>query len=777
MPVHLRVLGLLVVLTLVFFLPLALHPTQVLYSDYSDLLAEHIPAKRFLVRSWQQTGEVPLWCPYLFSGSPFVHDIQVAAFYPPHLPLYLLPENYVGAALSWLIVLHVLLAGWGMYAYACHRELPAVPALVAAIGFMFGGRWLMHLLGGGHYIVIGLAWLPLVLLCLENALRDRGLFWGLAAGVLYALLTLGTQPQWTFYAGLFAGLWTLEVALAQAERRRALLRWLGFGLLTVVLAAALAAIQLLPTLEAAGQSSRAGGVAAEGILSGGVNVLLFLVGPALTVEPANLMWEDRGGLALLWLAAAVLAPVLCKGSVRYQAGICAFLFLFAMGGALLFQPLPGFNLFRQPARMMVIATFPVAYLAGVTTRFLFVPPGLPPETRRRCLRWLLRLGVAVLLLCGGFALRQCIQGQALRFHVYWLTLPVTFGVAFWLVRSGGGMVRRPAVLWSVLLLADLGALTGNLVAVRPESEIYALPECVRLVADDKDRPGRVLDRDRHKDGKTVGAPLGTGAPLALIAEVEAVRGYSPLDTLRYREYLQFIAGEDKPLRALDSPFTYPLLGDFPVKKRTLLDLLGVRYLLQPGDERPPGKSWTQGKTDNGPVVYEFLSGGMQDLGPYTVFKNEAALPRAFVVQHARPLPQRPDILAALTATDFRKTVLLEDWEAPANGEGGTHSARLRSYRPNRVEVEVTGDAPGYLVLTDVWYPGWTCTVNGTPTKVYRANYLFRAVAVAAGTQEVVFRFEPVSYRRGRLLTLTTLGVVMVVGLALLFRGRRQVAGE
>src|SRR5579871_3393348 len=116
--------ALLTFLGLLFFLPLVLHPTHVLYSDYSDLLAEHIPAKRFLVRSWQETGEVPLWCPYLFAGSPFVHDIQVAAFYPLHLPLYLLPEESIGAALSWLIVLHVLLAGWTMYAYCCHRGQP-----------------------------------------------------------------------------------------------------------------------------------------------------------------------------------------------------------------------------------------------------------------------------------------------------------------------------------------------------------------------------------------------------------------------------------------------------------------------------------------------------------------------------------------------------------------------------------------------------------------------------------------------------------------------------
>src|SRR5205814_4731156 len=86
---------------LFFFSDLVRHPTAVLYSDHSDLLAEHVPAKRFLVRSWQETGELPLWCTYSFAGSPFVHDAQVAMFYPPYWPLFLLPEEPLGAGLSW----------------------------------------------------------------------------------------------------------------------------------------------------------------------------------------------------------------------------------------------------------------------------------------------------------------------------------------------------------------------------------------------------------------------------------------------------------------------------------------------------------------------------------------------------------------------------------------------------------------------------------------------------------------------------------------------------
>ena len=63
---------LLIFLAGVFFTPLVLDPEQVLYSDHSDMLAMHLPMKRFLVRSWQENDELPRWCPYSFGGMPFL---------------------------------------------------------------------------------------------------------------------------------------------------------------------------------------------------------------------------------------------------------------------------------------------------------------------------------------------------------------------------------------------------------------------------------------------------------------------------------------------------------------------------------------------------------------------------------------------------------------------------------------------------------------------------------------------------------------------------------
>src|SRR4051812_21605753 len=154
---------LLVALALVQFWPLVLHPSQTLYSDSSDLLAEHLPAKLFLVRSLRETGELPLWNPEQYAGSPFVHDIQVGLFYPPHAPLYFISQPAVGPFLSWLVFVHVLLAGW--LTSACPRpggraELAACPA---GVGFMLSPRWMMHLFLPGHPVTQGICSTPLVI--------------------------------------------------------------------------------------------------------------------------------------------------------------------------------------------------------------------------------------------------------------------------------------------------------------------------------------------------------------------------------------------------------------------------------------------------------------------------------------------------------------------------------------------------------------------------------------------------------------------------------------
>jgi hypothetical protein len=733
---------------------------------------------------------------------PLIHDVQVAAFYPFHWPLFLLPEEWLGAALSWLVVAHVFIAGCCMYAYGRRQGLEGVPALVAAVGYMFAGKWLLHLLAAGHYVLIPLAWLPLVLLLLEQAIRRRKLLHATWAGAVFALIVLGTHPQMTFYAGLFIALWTAGLVclsaprsesrspcapLRGAERQSAIpfTRWLLFGTWTAVVAGALSAVQLLPALEAAPESTRAGGVSASDAAAAAGPALLGLLGPAW-----NGAWEDRGGLGLLWVAAAIAAPCLFRGPVRFQAAVCLVLIAFAAGGAALLQWLPGFRLFQIPVRMLMLLALPVALLAGRTTQALISETPTTPHARALFRRLLVPVVAAGLIMTAYGAGRNYRAWQA----AYWTVLIVTSAGALWLLSKKCSLSRRArAGAWLALLLADAWGVTWAMVAVRPADEIYPCAACVRFLVDAQQRypeqHWRVLDRGLL--GQPSSAPLGAALPMFGNIKIQPVLGYNPFDLRRYKEFLQLMMDEDEPIRPREGIFGYPIVQGFPIRNKPLLDLLGVRYSLEPEDGSSqfdaagePGQNarWQLvGPEDRHPEVFSFLAGGMQFLPPYRVYENLDAFPRAFVVRQALPLGDRSGVRAQLKTTDFHHEVLLEDERgcvsAPSPRRAGTTplgdgSATIREYLPNRVIVEVQTALPGYLVLTDIWFPGWKCTVNGSPAPILRADFLFRAVAVPAGKHEVCFQFRPASYYWGKQISM--LAAIAVAGLSLLIPSRKKI---
>jgi hypothetical protein len=788
-----------VLLGLLFFSDLVLHPEQTLYSDYSDLLTLHLPSKHFLVRSWQQTGEVPLWCPFEFAGMPFIHDVQSSAFYPLHFPLYRMPERLLGAALSWLVVFHVIAAGIAMLFYADSHGLKGAAAVAAAVGYMLAGKWLLHLLAGGHYNMAPLAWLPLVLLWLEQAIHSSSLVRATWAGAAYALMVLGAYPYVTLYAGIFIALWTLGATLNEAgfldgngERswRRtaeAVTRWAGLGAWTLLVAIGLGAVQLLPSLEAAREASRSLGVSANSeAFTDGLHSVVGLIGPPLTANPDSL-WENRVGVGVLWLASAVLGVVVGGKRARYEALVCGVLFLFAAGGCLLLQGLPGFRLFQLPSRILLLLALPIALFAGRATKVILAGEAPWQIDIVRCRTIFLKVCLVCLVLLGSYAAALRLKGEALQFHPYWLSLIITLPLAWCVLHPGTRWSgRRPALLWLSLLLADLWAFGRPLVAVRPEAEIYTASNCVRFLADARGDGGRVLDFE--PPGFSANAtPLWPG--MSTIWEIESLRGFNPVDVLRYKRYLEFMTDRDDALRPLDRMFTSAVLGTFPVRNQGLANVLGVRYLLQPArvpleatvPDPKAREVWKKVEQDTSPRTFNFIpygrtgeDCGLRRLPPYVLYENRDAFPRAFVVPRAKPLNEGRQLLRTLSSTDFRETVLLSDDESRTRSAGVPKSFRAApviQYQPNFVEVDVQDAGEGYLVLADIWFPGWTCEVDGHPVQVHRANYLFRAVELPRGSRHVVFRFALASYRYGKALSLAFLAGAFAVTLCFCFSGR------
>jgi hypothetical protein len=91
-------------------------------------------------------------------------------------------------------------------------------------------------------------------------------------------------------------------------------------------------------------------------------------------------------------------------------------------------------------------------------------------------------------------------------------------------------------------------------------------------------------------------------------------------------------------------------------------------------------------------------------------------------------------------------------------------ARLAEDRPERLVAELTTNSPGLLVVTDLFYPGWVAQEEGRRLEILRADGLFRAVALPAGSHRVTFRYRPMSFLIGAGISIATLLTVLVLAL-------------
>ena len=173
-------------------------------------------------------------------------------------------------------------------------------------------------------------------------------------------------------------------------------------------------------------------------------------------------------------------------------------------------------------------------------------------------------------------------------------------------------------------------------------------------------------------------------------------------------------------------------------------------------------------------------------GDVKIYENLDVLPRSFLVHRKTEAADDERAVALMRAPAFDPAaeVILSTGESAvgtgdaspeATGDGpvqGTETAQVVHYAPEQVEIEVNSKAPGYVVLTDAWYPGWEAAVDGEPAPVYRADLFFRAVAVPAGNHHVVFTFRPRSVGIGVGISLAALAGLIALAAGALSKAPR-----
>lgn len=742
------------VLPLLFFSKVLLSGEDLFGSDF---ILQFRPWKKFIADHFQETGSLPFWNPFLFSGTPFVANIQASMFYPLGFLYYLVP---VERAYLYSTMLHCLLGSCFMYALSRYLRLGVFSAVVSSFLFMYNGYFMAHMYAGHLSLVQNYIWIPLIVLFFFRFLEEGSYRWPAASGLFLGVQILGGFPQIAFYtilALLGACLFRGEESLRAGRFRQGIRSCAGF-LLVLGVGFSLAAVQVLPTWEFHSLSTRSGGTTYAFATQDSLHPkeLIALLYPDVFGNMIDWsywgnsegwhFWETCGYMGII-----PLCLVFVSGrNERHRPWV---LFLKALAVCSLFLSLgeynpiypliyrlPGFHSFRIPAQIIFLYVFGVSLVAGMSVDFI----GDKGNRMPRCPAGLLIiLGVASLSLSlvirafpndffsslfSAFGVPPLSRFDLGAFHQRMLfsfdkgTIVLLCGLV--LVASRGRGKIGPATFrlcLGAILLVDVASYTFHF--VRPLGSTGS---------EEKEKVYSQLSRNASE-----GRSLVTGASSdpndGLLYRFPSVLGYDPLILKRYAYYVQASQG-----LAQDAGLVH--LGVIRDPYDNLMSMLNLRQIA----------------------------------GDRGIEVNDHALPYAFLVDEVVIKPAH-EVLSFMKKAEFEplKTLVLEPessprWMPAEDKKGSVGSCSILSFEGERIQLSVSANHPCYLVLSEVHYPGWRAEVMGKEVPVLRGNYLFRAIPLDAGNHTVTLRFVSWPFRIGLVVSLSAL----VFSLIIIARGSR-----
>jgi hypothetical protein len=704
-----------------------------------DLVTEIYPWRAYAAQSIRH-GELPLWNPYVFLGAPFQAHPCSALFDPVNWLYNVLPT---AAAWTAAFVLRAFLAALFMWLFL--RELGASPAgvVAGALGFAFGGFMLAW---RGFPQGDSALWLPLLCLAVHRLRARPGARSVAVAALAFALPLFGGHTGVALYVvatGLAYAAFRLWWPPPDAPPARA--RFLGLTALAGLLSLAVAAVQLLPSLEWVQHTLRSPVRSERGTLAS----------PAW--EVASLFYRDAASDPNA-VGMRVPSAVTYSGILTVFAAIAA-----------------GLHRDRRLVVFLAVVLFlalQVVYGWGPMYWISSHAPFLAAQHNRR-VAIVLCFCVTALAALGLTALERLEEGER---RVAWV--PAGLGLAIGLAALGALRAHTspeaPPLAWRHGLASSLALLAASGALIAPPA-LRALGPCAWAWT----ATGLIgLDVASFAYGHVPFVPARAVYPPAAALDFLRQAGVppsrfvpvdmsAPSNAVEIAYGLPSPTGYDFPMqRTYDvlAPLSMGILGGtldsatIAAREDRLLDLASVKYVL--ATTWNPRIETLAARPERFRLVYE--------RGRVQLFENLRALPRALVVPAGgvEVVTDPRAALGRLASADFDPTRMVlcdrpPQWtRSPTAGEPG--AVEGLEIATHDIRLTVTARGPSVLVLSDSHYPGWKAWVDGRPTPVLRVNHALKGVAVEDGRHAVRLRFDPWRFRAGAWIS----GAAVLVLLAL-----------
>jgi uncharacterized membrane protein YfhO len=675
------------------------------------------------------SGSVPLWNPYYYSGHPFIANPQTFVFYPATLLFAALPLPW---AFNIDTLLHIYLAAAGIYCFVLLITESRSSGLASAVVYSLSGYFMNRIYAGHLTMIHTAALLPWIFYLFEKGYKTGQTRFFLITGLVFGLQILSGEPQNNYYTALFLTVYALirYVSTPQPARPKPFYRPGIFLVLILLAAFGISAVQVLPSWEFMSLSDRAEKTYqfATAYSFPPQNFFTFLV----PVTKGSVLTADCEFSGYIGVLAVILAGIGACFSRHSQHTWCfrimALIAVTIMLGNntpiyhLYYQCLPGISTFRIPARCLVIFTFSMSALTGLGIQHICQTA----TTRKQ--------RIAAMGLCA--VLLLCLFAGAAFFQVPLASKDIVLAVAFFVVAfvilDLGRFAKNKSVVAGVIiavLFIDLYLAYHSQTPTINQNEVLKKQSYERLFGN---------DRGFYRVASPLDALVGANF------HYYNVNAYTPVVLGRYFRFMHETANSpvDAKTRHTLNPQIFSRNSVFSSK------VLGIKYALI--------------KNEDG----------------FELITAKQVMPRATLVSNALFLPRLEDQMQYIKRPDFdpQKQVLLEavppknvppnpkGTEAPPDG----NNVVITKYQPNRIEVDCASDCDTYLVLSELFYPGWRAYIDGNKVQILRADYLLRAVPLTAGRHNVVFVYRPASFLIGAAITIFTLLLLGAISLLLYF---------
>jgi hypothetical protein len=711
-----------------------------------DVVRELFPWKFFVINSLKSFS-IPFWNPYNFSGNPLLANFQSAVFYPLNIIFFVLPFN---SAWTLFIFLSPFLSAFFTYLYMREIGIGKVAGIFTGIVYAFCAYMAVWMEYGniGHTML----WLPLALYITEKCIKK------LSAKRLLILIFFLTLPM---LGGYIQGMFYILAVLAtyfivgNLFQKTFTIKNTGLFLLALLFPVLLTLFQVLPTLSIFSQSSR-GNYSLEIIKTllnpwwYGITVVApdYFGNPASRNNWFNGTYIERvsyfGLIPLVFAIYALLnankrREIISLGIILVTAFLLAFDFFFTK---FIYRiPIPIIST-TVPTRILCLFAFSGAILAGIGLQMFlqhkniqkfFISISLPASVL--FIGWLTVFFAPIVFHDQNWIINLAISKRNLIFPTLQL-----FGLVFVSILYLYKKKMQQLFIMVVVLLTifDLFRFFQKITPFSPQAYVYPQTPVIKFIQENAG-----LNRFWGYGSGYIDSNFQT------YDKTFSPEGNDPLHIKTYTEFLESSKNGKlsdslpRPDANLASGFGKENLKENYYRQK-VMNILGIKYVIHKDESL--GEMYAPDYTTFDPNTYKLV----WQKKPWQIYENTQAVPRLFLTTLYSVIPEKNDILATFYARSFNektKIILQEDPDV-AQVKLKRKQLQVLHYLPNEIKVKVNIDNESLLFVSDNYFPEWKAAVDNIDTKVYIADYAFRAVKVPKGEHIVRFYYEPESFNRG-----------------------------